>query len=596
MDRAWYTRLVTVLALVAIAAYYAAPSVIYFFAPPEERRSRTAMEERIPDWLPESRLNLGIDLQGGLHLVMGVDTEKAVQDRADRVADEVIDAMSSAGKPLESAKRPAEAPVLELVMQSESDWEQLQEVLEDWSDTWEVESRSGRSVFFGMQAAYETQMRDDAVSQALKTLRNRIDAYGVAEPEIRRRGTNSIMIQLAGLTAEEVGDVKEDIIGRTAQLEFKIVDDASTYFEDIASAEDRPEAVSLQVDQWRDADDAIIRRPYLESTNREDLRAFLDAHRDELPSDRVIGVQEFTPSSNAEPVYRTWLLQRRTPLTGDALTNAFVAFDSEKNQYYVAMKFDRRGADIFERLTTNNVKKKMAIVLDEVVDSAPVIEGPIPNGNASITLGGFKSQQEVLADANALALVLKAGALPAPVFPQEERTVGATLGDDAVDKGKTALGVALLAILAMMIFYYRASGAIGLVATSTNLLALFAALSAFSATLTLPGIAGLALTVGMAVDANIIQFERIREELRAGKPSRVAVDAGFSKAFSAIFDANVTTLLACIVLYQYGSGPIRGFATTLGIGVLINTFTAVVIPRLIYEYLLRGVRLEKVSI
>lgn len=596
MDRAWYTRFVLVIALVVVALYYATPSFIYFLSPPEERRSRTAMEENIPDWLPDSRLNLGIDLQGGLHLVMGVDTEKAVQDRADRVADELIEAMKTAGKPLESARRPAAAPELELVLQSESDWAQLQEVLEDWTDTWEVRSRSGRTVYFGMQQAYESQLRDDAVAQALKTLRNRIDAYGVAEPEIRRRGNNSIMIQLAGLTAEEIGDVKQDIIGRTAQLEFKIVDQTSTYFEDIAEDPEMPDTISVQVDQWRDADDAIVRRPYLESTDREDLRAFLDAHRGELPNDLVVGVQEFKPSPTAEPVYRTWLLERRTPLTGDSLTNAFVAFDSEKNQYYVAMKFDRRGAEVFERLTTNNVKRKMAIVLDEVVDSAPVIEGPIPNGNASITLGGFKSQQEVLADANALALVLKAGALPAPVFPQEERTVGATLGDDAVDKGKTALGIALIAIVILMVVYYRVTGAIGLVATATNLLALFAGLSALGATLTLPGIAGLALTVGMAVDANIIQFERVREELRAGKGVRAAVDAGFGKAFSAIFDANVTTLLACVVLYQYGSGPIRGFATTLGVGVLINTFTAVVIPRLIYDYLLRGLRLEKVSI
>jgi preprotein translocase subunit SecD len=277
MERAWYTRLVLVLALIVVASYYAAPSVIYFMSPPEERRSRTAMEERIPDWMPDSRLNLGIDLQGGLHLVMGVDTEKAVQDRADRVADEIVEAMSDAGKPLESARRPAEAPELELVLKGEGDWPQLQETLKDWEETWEVRSRSGNRVYFGMKSSYESQMRDDAVSQALKTLRNRIDAYGVAEPEIRRRGNNSIMIQLAGLTAEEIGDVKQDIIGRTAQLEFKIVDDTSTYFEQIAAASDKPESIQLRVDQWRNAEDAIVNRPYLEATDREELRDFLDA-------------------------------------------------------------------------------------------------------------------------------------------------------------------------------------------------------------------------------------------------------------------------------------------------------------------------------
>ncbi|NJK89516.1 MAG: hypothetical protein HC923_09015 [Myxococcales bacterium] len=278
-------------------------------------------------------------------------------------------------------------------------------------------------MYFAPIAAYEAQLRDDAVGQALKTLRNRIDAYGVTEPEIRRRGANSIMIQLAGLTAEEIGNVKEDIIGRTAQLEFKVVDDQTPYFSNIASDPNKPASVSMQIDSWRGPDDQLISRPYLESTNREDLRDFLAAHGAELPSDRVVGIEEFRANETATPVYRTWLLERRTPLSGDSLTNAFVAFDSEQNQYYVAMKFDRRGAQVFERLTTNNVKRKMAIVLDDVVDSAPVIQQPIPNGNASITLGGFKSQQEVLRDAQGLSLVLKAGALPAPVFPQEERTV-----------------------------------------------------------------------------------------------------------------------------------------------------------------------------
>jgi len=273
-----------------------------------------------------------------------------------------------------------------------------------------------------------------------------------------------------------------------------------------------------------------------------------------------------------------------------------VAFDNEQNNYYVAMKFDRKGAVIFEKLTRENTKRKMAIVLDDVVDSAPIIQGPIPGGNAQITLGGYKSQQEIMEDARALSVVLKAGALPAPLYPQEQRTVGATLGDDAVAKGKLALFFAGVLVVIMMIFYYRGSGVAGAAALGANLLFLFATLAAFDATLTLPGIAGLALTIGMAVDANIIQFERIREELRAGKTSRAALDSGFDKAFSAIFDANVTTFLAAVVLLQYGSGPIRGFATTLALGVVINTFTAVVVPKLLLDWYVRTMRPSQLSI
>lgn len=595
MERGWTYRLVFVLALVGLGIYYAAPSFIYFFLDPEERRSKDAVEAALPEWLPEGHFNLGIDLQGGLHMVMGVDTVKAVQGRADRVADELIEAMKDAGSELEKARRDGEAPVISIVLQSEDDWPKLEEILEEYGDTWEIRARNGREVEFGIVDEFESQLRQDAVAQALKTLRNRIDATGVTEPEIRKRGEDAIMIQLAGLTAQEIDDVKENIIGRTAQLEFKVVDDSNDYFERIAGAADKPDSVQLQFDQWQGPEGQLIRRPYLESEERDALQRFLDAHQAEKPSDRVVGLQEIEGDERSPTVIRTWLLERRTPLTGDALANAFVAFDSEKNQYYVAMKFDPKGAIVFERLTTENTKRKMAIVLDDIVDSAPVIQGPIPNGNASITLGG-RSQQEMLDEAKALTIVLKAGALPAPVFPQEERTVGATLGDDAVAKGKTALSFALIGVAVLMLVYYQLSGVIGVVALTVNLLLLFAGLSALSATLTLPGIAGLALTVGMAVDANIIQFERIREELRDGKAPRGAVDAGFNKAFSAILDANITTFIAAIILLQYGSGPIRGFATTLSLGVLINTLTAVVVPRLVFDWLTRGLRVSKVSI
>ena len=594
MKQSWYRRAVLVLVLFAGALYYSAPSALYFLAPRDVRIDDEKLDEHIPDFLPEdTRFNLGIDLQGGLHLVMGVDTEKAIQDVTDRVAADVYAEMEERGQPLARARREGEAPEITLEMKSVEDWSSLQEVIDDWQGAWSVLNRSGTTAVLGMTAARQDQIRTETVEQAVKTLRNRIDETGVKEPEIRRRGDKSILIQLAGLTAKDQEYVRDNVIGRTAQLEFKIVDEENPYFADVAAAADKPESVSLVRDSASASGSA---RPYLVSDDKDALRKFLAAHEDELPPDREVGIEEFKPDRGSPPQYRTYLLDRRPGITGDFLENAFPNRNRDDGSYEVNMRFDRKGAVIFEKLTRNNVGKQMAIVLDGVVDSAPVIQGPIPGGNARITLGGARTAEEMLEEARALSLVLKAGALPAPVTVEEERTVGATLGDDAVAKGKQALVVALVAVLGVMLVYYRGSGAVGVGAMIVNMVFLFAALSLVGVTLTLPGIAGLALTIGMAVDANIIQFERIREELRAGKSVRAAVDAGFDKAFSAIFDANVTTLLACIVLGQFGSGPIRGFAVTLGIGVVINTFTAVVVPRLGLDWFTRSPRVKALSI
>lgn len=591
MDKSWYWRLSLVLGLLLLALYAAAPSFLYFTAEPEVRRSRDRLKELIPSYLPASRVSFGIDLQGGLHLVMGVDADKAVQNRTDRVGDELVEQMKEKGKTLTQVSRLGDAPVLDITLESEDDWDAMREIIEERRDTFELKSRSGTHVELAMKGEYETQLRDDAVAQALKTLRNRIDKYGVTEPEVRRRGQSSILIQIAGLTAEDQEVIKGDIIGRTAQLEFKMVDDDSQYFANLAGK--LPDGVELSYDGFRGEGDRMVQSPFLFGKDRKLIEKVVAQNPPD--ADRTVRYQRMdTPEGER---WRTYLLHRKTPLTGESLVSAGVIFDPDENQYAVSMQLDRRGADIFDKLTSANIKRRFAIVLDDVVDSAPVIQSRIPNGNARITLGsGARTNQQVLSDAKSLSVVLNAGALPAPVYPQEERTVGATLGDDAVNKGKTALVFVLALIGIIMLVYYRASGAIALCALSLNMLFLFAALAAFGATLTLPGLAGLALTVGMAVDANIIQFERIREELGLGKGPRAAVDAGFDKAFSAIFDANVTTLLACIVLYQYGSGPIRGFATTLGVGVVINTFTAVVVPRLLFDYLARGRRVQELSI
>jgi preprotein translocase subunit SecD len=590
MERSWIWRLVLVLGICGWAVYQATPTFLYLSSEPEVRRSRKLLKERIPDSLPDARMNLGIDLQGGLHLVMGVDTERAVLNRADRVADEVVEQMKDKQKPLKGSTRREGAPIVDIELASEADWATLKEFLDNRSDTWDVLSHSGTAVSWGMKPEYVNALKEDAVAQAIKTLRNRIDVYGVTEPEVRKSGTNSVLIQIAGLTADEEQSVKEEIIGKTAQLEFKIADDESKYFLELASS--LPPGVKLDHEQYEGPGGAIVTVPYLVAKTREELQAAMAVRPP--PSDKVVSYSKIkTPEGDR---FRTWLLNRKTPLTGDSIVNAFAAFNNDENRYYVALKLDRPGGAIFDQLTAANVRKRVAIVLDDIVDSAPVIQSRIPDGNVSITLGGAKTQQEILKEAQALSVVLNAGALPAPVYPQEERTVGSTLGDDAVQKGKLAMIASAICTILVMVLYYRLSGAISIFAMSVNMLLLFAALAAFNATLTLPGLAGLALTIGMAVDANVVQFERIRDELRLGKTVRAAVDAGFDKAFSAIFDSNVTTLLSAIVLYQYGSGPIRGFATTLGVGVVINTFSAVVVPRLVLDYVARVRRTQQLSI
>jgi preprotein translocase subunit SecD len=277
-------------------------------------------------------------------------------------------------------------------------------------------------------------------------------------------------------------------------------------------------------------------------------------------------------------------------LTGEFVTDARVAIDNQFNQPYVSLNFDAKGARIFERLTGANIKKRLAIVLDDNVYSAPVIQDRIAGGRAQIT-GQFTMEE-----ARDLAIVLRAGALPAPVEILEERTVGPSLGADSIRQGLNSIIVGMIIVLIFMVIYYRAAGVIADTALVMNILLIMAALAAFRATLTLPGIAGIILTIGMSVDANVLIFERIREEIRLGKTPRAAVDGGFSKATWTILDANITTLIAAAVLFQFGTGPVRGFAVTLSIGILASLFTALFISRLVFDYLLVKVKMKAVSI
>jgi preprotein translocase subunit SecD len=284
------------------------------------------------------------------------------------------------------------------------------------------------------------------------------------------------------------------------------------------------------------------------------------------------------------------VLKDRTLMTGESITNAQVQIDHQYNKPYVALEFDAEGARLFERITEDNVKKRLAIVLDGRVYSAPVIQEKISGGRASIT-GSFTMEE-----ARDLAIVLRAGALPAPVKIMEQRTVGPSLGQDSIRKGLISMLVGAVGIILFMAIYYRMSGVIADMALFLNILVLLGALALFRATLTMPGIAGIILTIGMAVDANVLIFERVREELRLGKTLRSALDTGYSRASITILDANITTLIAALVLFQFGTGPVKGFAVTLTIGIIASMFTAIIVTRLVFDYLLTERRVRTISI
>lgn len=409
------------------------------------------------------------------------------------------------------------------------------------------------------------KQREGAIDRAVEIIRNRIDQFGVREPSITRQGKEEIVVQLPGLTDELRA---REIVSQTAHLEFKLVsNDDALLRQAIAAAnpvkiEEKPQDTAESP-----ADQA--------KSELEKLAASLPAV---MPEGHELAVLE-EDSRPSESV----LLEEKPVLTGEHLESASIGFD-QYGQPVVEFQLDSEGAKIFDDVTFRNVGRRLAIVLDNKVRSAPVIRDRIPGGKGQIS-GNFTNAQ-----ASDLALVLRAGALPAPVKVIEQRTIGPTLGRDSIEKGvKASIGGAALVIL-FMLFYYRVSGFIASFAVLTNLFILIGLLAVFNVSLTLPGIAGIILTIGMAVDANVLINERMREEMRLGKAIRSVISAGYHKAFSAIFDSNATTILAAAILLWFGSGPIRGFSVTLMLGLIASLFTALFLTRVIFDFLTRGKR------
>ena len=499
-----------------------------------------------PQMWPHKTINLGLDLQGGMHLVLEVEVNRAVENSVERLGQDLRGMLRKERVRHLGIDRTGQAS-LSITLPDRQNLEKFEQLLSEEFQGVKLISRQQQgdatAITLGLPEEESEHLKDMAVRQALETIRNRIDQFGVSEPDIRRQGGDRILIQLPGVQDTERA---KSLIGKTALLEFKLVDEAN------------------------------------------DVNAALEGS---MPRDsQILYSYDIDPATNLKTNSVPYLLKKRTLLTGANLTDARVQIDSQYNEPYVSIDFDRKGGRIFAKITEENVKKRLAIVLDNRVYSAPVIQEKISGGRARIT-GNFTTEE-----ANDLAIALRAGALPAPVKILEERTVGPSLGQDSIRKGLISMAIGGALVILFMILYYRGSGIIADLALALNICLIAAGLAGFQATLTLPGIAGIILTIGMAVDANVLIFERIREELTLGKTARSAVEAGYDRATLTILDANVTTLIAALVLFQFGTGPVKGFAVTLSLGVISSLFTALVLTRQIFEYLLINRRMKRLSI
>jgi len=601
MERTWYWRLGLVLAVLFWSIWQLVPTWYYFALPPSERNG-AAYDESVPKWAPDAKkhLNLGLDLQGGILLAMGVDVDRAVKAKVVRRADEIAEFLKGKNVPVASAGPSADGNRVEV---RTTDPKQVEQVVQDNYGA-EMSSPGGApegTVWFAFRADVIKNFREKAVEQAEKTIRNRVDKWGVSEPDIKRKQNAQIQIQLPGF--KDPGKAK-DLLGRTAQLEFKIADDDSPVLDAVRSelppcpqGPDGGVALPLPVTgcyfvEQVDLPSGVRRQAtYVAAGKRTELEGIIERSlKPRIARDQEIGIGEVNVGQGLvkERFYRTFLLKSKTELTGDYLSDARPSVDSSKGagDPVVAFAMSPEGARLMERLTTENLGRRMAIVLDSKVESAPYIQGKI-SSNGQITLGSGRNYQEKFQEANDISIVLKAGALPAPVTIFEERTVGATLGPELVRKGSIAALIGLGAVMLFMLLYYLMSGLIADVALVENALLVLAIMSLLGSTLTLPGIAGFVLTLGMAVDANVLINERIREELRAGKTVRQAVEQGYDKVFWTIVDSHVTALVAAVVLMNYGSGPVRGFAVTLIIGLLASMFTSIVVTRVIVDWFTR---------
>lgn len=563
MAKGWYFRF-SLLAVLVIASLMAITPTIF----------NLKEDSSFP---LKSKINLGLDLQGGLYMVLGIDFNKVYRDEMIGYARKAQSVLKDIG--VESSIGTLDSsdprdPKHSILLAKETDRDAAKSKLKEFFGyPIRLTKDEGTTLQYGLGRDFTREIEETALSKSIEVIRNRIDEFGVTEPEIVSQGNDRIVVQLPGV--KDISRAK-DLIGRTAKLEFKFVND---------------EVSPAQLSDWLDkAKKAGIE--YKKGERWSDYVRLINTHLvNDLPKGFEVAFSKtMNKTTNEITNLEPYIVEAATSLTGEELQEAVVRIDQQQNRPYVGLEFKPQGAKIFENITGANVGKRLAIVLDGNVYSAPVVQGRIAGGSAQITLGAGDYNASMM-EARDLALVLRAGALPVELIFEEQRVVGPSLGADAIDKAQVAALIGSFLVLAFMCFYYKLSGMIATATILLNVLFTLSCLILVGATLSLPGIAGIALTVGMAVDGNILIYERIREELRTGMTPYEAVRTGFEKAFWAIADANITTALAGIMLLNFGTGPVRGFAVTLLIGICTTVYTSYFVSKVFFEmYVGKGSR------
>ncbi|MDI7268045.1 MAG: protein translocase subunit SecD [Myxococcota bacterium] len=606
MSKLWYWKVGLTALLLGAAAWYASGSL------PEEYQ---------PVFVNvRNHINLGLDLQGGVRLVYEIDVGKAYSRRAEGIAAGMKRWAVEEGGATEGSVRSERLGNRNFALTFEESFAKAGDLATEYERVVVFEGcdEENRRCVFALRGEVLEDERRVATDGVLRVIRERVDQHGLTEPNITRQGAD-IVVEVPQRSMEDVNRVKE-IISKTASLEFRIVS-KEPYLDpqvlEFARTDPRFQGkvsfYSSRNVQYLEASDSEAR------SGREILGEMIEAHlsRPDVRADPVkaalwsrvyVGTVEgpslktasTMPGGPTQPtLWRTYLLEPEVMLTGDRVVNAGKRYEPESIDapVYVMLDFDSLGGTQFGDATEKNVGNDMAIVLDGIVRSAPRIIEPIKGGSARITLGQGGPEQ-IDREAEDLVVVLRAGALPAPLKqpPAAESRIGPSLGRESIRQGGWAALIGLVALLVFMPIYYRKAGLIADVALAINMLLMLAALAAFGATLTLPAIAGFVLTMGMAVDANVIVYERIREELLGGKSPRAAVETGYSRATKTIFDSQITTFFAGVVLFQFGTGPIKGFAVTLMIGIITSVFTGVFVTRLFFDYITQKKRPMTLSV
>lgn len=530
----------------------------------------------------KSKINLGLDLQGGLYMVLGIDFNKVYSDEIKNYVKKIESVLIDEGIEAKFGNlniSEISDPKHSVTIKNPSKLDEAKKIVKDYfGPNLRVTNVTGSDLEYGLSKQFRADIEGKAVKKSIEVIRNRIDEFGVTEPEIVSLGSDRIVVQLPGVKDIERA---KDLIGKTAKLEFKMVNDEIP-FATMQKWMDDAKAAGFEYKKGDRFSDYI-----------KNVRTFAVK---ELPKGYDLAFEKISNKvTNEVEQLIPYVVESTTNLTGDELQDATVRIDQQTNQPNVSMTFKSKGAKIFEKMSGDNIGKRMAIILDGNVYSAPVFNERIAGGRAQISLG-TGNRDQIMKEASDLSLVLRAGALPVELEFQEQRIVGPSLGAESIATSKKAGIIAALLVFVFIMLYYKVSGVIAAKTLFLNILFILGCLVGLEATLTLPGIAGIALTIGMAVDANIIIFERIKEELAAGTPIREAVETGFSRAFWTILDANLTTAVAGLMLLNYGTGPIRGFAVTLIIGIICTVYTSYFVGKMMFEFYMAKTNAKKLSI